>query len=102
MALPFQMILLGLDAPDRRLVRLVLAWLAGSVDAVVEGGDNAAAPLGAFGREIGLVDGLDPQSVDEAVGEIVGDVDLVGVDLGAALSTIWTLPLAIRRPVLRL
>ena len=77
------MIFLRLDAPDRRLVGLLLARLAGRVDAVVEGREHAARALGAFGGEIGLVDGLDAQRVDEAVGEIVGDVDLVGIDLGA-------------------
>jgi hypothetical protein len=33
--------------------------------------------------EIGLVDRLDAQSVGEAVGEVVGDVDMFGIDLGA-------------------
>ena len=37
---------------------------------------HAAHALGAFGGEIGLVDGFDAQRIDEAVGEIVGDVDM--------------------------
>jgi len=74
-----------LDAPDRRLVGLFLAGLAGGVDAVVEGRHRAVLAVGAFGREIGLVDGLDAQLVDESVAEIVGDINFVGVNLVAAL-----------------
>ena len=74
---------LGLQTPDRRLAGIVLARLAGRIDAVVERREDAAPALCAFGGEIRLVDGLDTQRVDEAVAEIVGDVDLVRIDRGA-------------------
>src|SRR5690606_34080552 len=44
--------LLGLDTPHRGLVGLVLARLAGRIDAVVERRQEAAAALAAFGGEI--------------------------------------------------
>ena len=47
----------------------------------MERGQHAAHALGAFGAEIGLVGGLDAQRIDETVGEIVGDVDMLRIDL---------------------
>ena len=73
----------GLEPPDRGSVGIFLAWFAGRVDAIVERRENAAAPLGAFGREIRLVHGFDAQRIDESVSKIVGDVDSVRIDLGA-------------------
>ena len=72
-----------LDAPDRRPVRVLLAGRAGGVDAVEEGGQAPALALGAFGRDVCLVHGFDAQRVDEALAEILGDVDLVRENSGA-------------------
>lgn len=81
--LPVPYDLLCLDAPDRRTTRLVFARFAGGVDAIVEDVDVAVAAFSALGREIGLVRRFDPERVDEALAEIVRNVDLVRVDLVA-------------------
>src|SRR5690606_39936323 len=75
--------LLCLDAPYRRLIGLFLTRLAGGVDAAGEGRDVAFAAIRVLRGEIGVVGCLHAQGVDEAVPEVVGDVDLLRVDLGA-------------------
>jgi len=75
---------LGLDLPERRAFRMVGAGQAGGVDALVENHVRAVHPLAAFGGQAGVVGGLDSQRLDEAVGEIVGHVERVGIDAVAA------------------
>ncbi len=61
--------------PARRLLRIVLARLAGRVDAALENRVAAALPLGTRGREARLVRGLDLQRIDEAIAELIGQID---------------------------
>ena len=71
----------GLHLPERRPIWVFAAGFAGRVDALLEGGDAAVLTHGVTGGETGVVRGLDPQRLDEAVAEIIGDVDAVRVDL---------------------
>jgi hypothetical protein len=73
----------GADLPERRLFRVVLAGLAGGVDALVEDEGLAVGALGARRGEAGLVGIQDAQRIDEAVAEIVGQVEAVAGDDGA-------------------
>ena len=50
-----------LDLPERRLLRIVLARLAGGVDAVLEDRVIARAAVGARGGNARIVGGLEPQ-----------------------------------------
>jgi hypothetical protein len=59
------------------------AGLARGVGAVHERRRLAAAALGALGREMRMVGSVDAQRLHEAVAEVVGDVDVVGVEGGA-------------------
>ena len=74
-----------LDLPERRTVRMIEAGLAGGVDAPCgrsSGCRRAARPIAAAKRR--PVDRQDVEAADEAVAEIVGDVDAVGGDDVAA------------------
>ena len=64
----------GLDLPFRRLRGIVLARLAGGVDAVLEDRVIAARPLRAGRGEAGLLGSLEPQRIDEAVAKIVAEI----------------------------
>ena len=70
----------GLDLPFRRLRRVLLAGLAGRIDAALEDRDVAARAFGAGGGESGLLGTVDPQRVDEAVAEIVAEIEDLAVD----------------------
>ncbi len=73
------------DAPKRRLVGIVLARVAGGVGAPVEDGGVAPDPFHARRAVVGLLRRVGPQAVDEAVAEIVGQVEGVAVQDGAVL-----------------
>ena len=69
----------GLDLPQRRLFRIVLARLAGGVDAVVKDGEVAARALGARRRHARLIRRVEAQRIDEPVPVVVGQVHDVAV-----------------------
>jgi hypothetical protein len=56
----------GFDLPERRLFRIVLAGLAGGVDAVLHDRVVASCAIGARGGKAGVVDGFEPQRIDES------------------------------------
>src|SRR5262252_8678945 len=68
------------DLPFRRLRHVVLARLAGRVDAALEDGHFAAGALGATGREPGLFGTINAQRIDEAVAEVVAEIEHLSVD----------------------
>ena len=68
-----------LDLPQRRLFGIVLASLAGGVHAAVHHGEGAARPIGAGGRHARLVGRVETQRIDEAVPEIVAEIECIGV-----------------------
>ena len=69
----------GLDLPLRRFLRIVLARLAGGVDAVVEHRVVAARAFRARRRHARLIRRVEAQRVDEAVAIIVGQIHDVAV-----------------------
>ena len=75
--------LVGADAPDGRRIGIVRAGFAGGVDALVEHRDVAALAHGALGSDAGLLLGHHFERSDEAVAEVIGQHDAVGVDDGA-------------------
>ncbi len=75
---------LRLDVPERTMIGIDRAGRAGGVDGLVEDDLLAIAPLAVDGGELGQVRRLDAHRFDEAIGEIVRDVHLVGIDLVAA------------------
>src|SRR5262249_57397710 len=77
----------GLDLPFRRPARIVGARLAGGVDAVLEYRDLVGPPLHAWGGEARLVGTFEPERIDEAVAEILVEVEnLAGGDLAVGLA----------------
>jgi hypothetical protein len=68
-----------LDLPQRRLERIVLAGFAGGVDATREHRVVGAGAFGARGRHPRVVDRLEAQRIDEAVAEVVGEIELLAV-----------------------
>jgi hypothetical protein len=76
----------ALDLPERRLLGVVLAGLAGGVHAAVEHGERAARTVGACRRHPRFVGGVETQRVDETVAEIVAEIHGVGIgDLAVGL-----------------
>ncbi len=71
---------LGLDVPQRAMFRLGVAGGAGGVDGLVEDELLAVAAFARFCGQARQIRRLDPEGLDEAVAEIVGDVHPVGVD----------------------
>ncbi len=70
-----------LHLPFRRFLRIVLALLAGSVDAVLEDGEIAGRAFRARGGETGVLGSVDPQRIDEAVAIVVAEIhDLAAGD----------------------
>ena len=65
--------------PTRRLARIVLARLAGGVDAALEHRVAAVLPLGSRRGEAGPVGAFELQAVDEAVAELVCQIDDLAV-----------------------
>ncbi len=70
----------GFDLPFRWLRRVLFAGLAGRIDAALEDGDLAAGAFGAARRESGLLRTVDPQRIDEAVAEVVAEIENLAVD----------------------
>ena len=69
-----------LDLPERRALRMLEAGLAGGVDTAAEDRQVAVAPLRGLRGEARLVDRHDIEAADEAVAEVVGDVEAFGGD----------------------
>ena len=69
-----------LDLPRRCPRRVLRAGFAGRIDTVVERVDDAAAAFRTFGSQPGPVRRLDAQGIDEAVGEIVCQIEFIGED----------------------
>ena len=61
--------------PAGRLARIVLARLARRVDAALEYSVAPALALGPRRGEACLVNGFDLQRIDEAIAELIGQVD---------------------------
>jgi hypothetical protein len=75
-----------LDLPQRRLLGIVLARLAGGVDTALEHRVGAGAAIGARRGEAGLVDRLQAQRIDEAVAVVLAELnDLAIGDLAIGL-----------------
>ncbi len=53
----------GLDLPQRRFFRIVLAWRAGGIDAIMENSEVATRSLGAGGRHARLIRRVEAQRV---------------------------------------
>ena len=69
----------GLDLPQRRLLRIVLARGAGGVDAVLEHRVIAVRAVGARRGHPRRVGGVDPQRIDESIAIVVAQIHDVGV-----------------------
>ena len=77
----------GLHLPLRRLEGIVLARIAGGIDAVLEHRDVAALTVGAGGGESGLLGHIEAERVDEAVAHVVAKIqDLAVGDLAVGLA----------------
>ena len=70
----------GLDLPLRRLLRVLLARLAGGIDAVLEEGHVAAGALAATRREAGLLGTVDSQRIDKAIAEVVAEIEGLAIE----------------------
>ncbi len=73
---------LGVDLPQSRPGGIVLTGVAGRVGAVIENcflAVRVAAPLGVGRAEMRVVGGVGLQALDEAVLEVVGEVEAFGV-----------------------
>ncbi len=75
---------LGLDVPQRAMFRLGVARRAGGVDSLVEDEFLAIASFAGFRRQARQIRRFDPEGLDEAVAEVVGDVHSVGINDVAA------------------
>ena len=71
------------DLPERRPLGVLLAEFAGRVDAAAKDGGFPLQTVGARRGEAGLVRALDEHRIDEAVTEIVGDLQHLGMDHAA-------------------
>ena len=69
-----------LHLPHRSLFRLFEAGFAGSVDAAIEGGRLAVLAQRSFRREMRLRGRVELQCRHEAGGEVLRDVDRLGID----------------------
>jgi hypothetical protein len=75
-----------LDLPQRRLCRIVLARLAGGIDAVLQHRGIARRAIGALRGKARVVGGLETERIDEAVTVVVGEIDDLAVgDLAVGL-----------------
>src|ERR687883_1770474 len=72
----------GAHLPERWLFRVVLARLAGRVDAAGEDRGLLRDPLGARGRESRLVGRFEAERLDEALAEILRDVGRIRIGHG--------------------
>ena len=64
-----------LHLPLGRLFRIILAGLAGGIDAVLQHRVIALRAVGALRGETGIVGRLEPERIDKSVAIIVGEID---------------------------
>lgn len=76
----------GLNLPERRFLGVVLTGFAGGVDAVLQDGVGALGAIRPRRGEARVVDGLEPERIDEAVAIVVAEIERLRIgDLAVRL-----------------